>query len=272
MPYFHLDVISAINQKIWLVKTSPPVIFWGRLMLSPKIYFVTLFLVTTPLLIMLAALLGARKIDKTKNWVLFSLLLWFAFPFIQSFYPWRVHGVRYIIEIYAPLSIIAAIGINYLLEFLKQTGLKVKMLAFILTFLYLLIIIMQVKPYFLDYFNVLVGGSKGVYTKQYFELGWWGQGLGEAGSYLQTHAKKNSTIALFISPLHVFPPIKNQRLIPIDPNKGIYNPKVKYDYVVVNYFHVLREGFNNSGIKSDYKLIHQVVVDGAPLVDIYERK
>jgi dolichol-phosphate mannosyltransferase len=271
MPYFHLDVINSINQKIWLVKTSPPIIFWGKLMLSPVIYFTTMFFITTPLLVVLLFLIGLIKIQKINSWIVYGILFWFIIPFLQSFYVWRVHGLRYIIEIYAPLSIIAAAGVYYIIEKINA-GLRVKILSIVLIFLYFISILFPLKPYYLDYFNELVGGTKGVYVNKYFELGWWGQGLGEAGRYLENNAKANSSIALFISPPHVFPPVKNQKLVFIDPNNGIYNSKIKYDYVVVNYFHVLREGFNDSGIKNDYKLIHQVVAGDAPIVDIYQKK
>jgi dolichol-phosphate mannosyltransferase len=271
MPYWHYDVISRINQHTWFIKTSPPVVFWGKLILSPKIYFITLFLITTPLIILILFLIGLIKVGKTKNWIHYGFIVWFLFPFIQSFYPWRVNGVRYIIEIYAPLSIIAAMGLAFILEKLRLEK-KAEFVFIILLTSYMFFAVMQTKPYYLDYFNRLVGGAKGVYAKGYFELGWWGQGLREAGYYLQNNAKENSSVALFISPLHVFPLIKNQKLVFIDPNKGVYNPNVKYDYVVINYFHVLREGFDDSKIKQDYKLIHQVKVDGAPLVDIYSKK
>ena len=271
MPYFHLDVINSINQKIWLVKTSPPTVFWGKLILSPKIYFITLYFITTPILVILLSIAGLKKIQAMKKWVPYAFIIWFLFPFAQSLYPWRVHGIRYIIEIYAPLSIMAGMGFVYLIERFKD-GIKAKVILTALICLYLFSSVYAIKPYYLDYFNELVGGTKGVYNNGYFELGWWGQGLKEAGNYLEHNAERNSSIALFISPLHVFPPVKDQRLIFIDPNKGVYNPQVKYDYVVVNYFHVLREGFDDSKIKQDYNLIHQVMADGAPLVDIYKSK
>ena len=271
MPYFHLDVINSINQKVWLVKTSPPEVFWGRLILSPKIYFITLYFITTPVLIILLSLIGLKKIQAMKKWIPYAFIVWFLLPFIQSFYSWRVHGVRYIIEIYAPLSIIAAMGVGFIIEKLKLDT-KAKITSIVLITLYMFSIIYQMKPYYLDYFNEIVGGPRGVYDKRYFELGWWGQGLREAGYYLRDNAKKNSSIALFISPPHAFPPIKNQKIIFIDPNKGVYDPQIKYDYVVVNYYHVLREGFNDSQIKQKYTLIHQVVAGGAPIVDIYKKK
>ena len=270
MPYFHLDVINSINQKIWLVKTSPPEVFWGKLILSPKIYFITLYFITTPVLIILLSLVGLKKIQAMKKWIPYAFIIWFLFPFIQSFYPWRVHGVRYIIEIYAPLSIIAAMGVGFIIEKLKLDT-KAKIASIVLITLYMFSIIYQMKPYYLDYFNEVVGGPKGVYDKRYFELGWWGQGFREAGYYLRDNAKRNSTVGLYISSPHVFPKISNQKLIFVDPGKQ-YNRDQQYDYVVVNNYHVLREGFDDGGIKSDYKLIYQVKAGDAPIVDIYSSK
>ena len=267
----HLNEVLANQKRYYMVTTPTPVVFWGLLILSPIFYFPALFFITTPVIIIILSLLGLWAIDKKGNWILYAFIIWFCTPFIHSFYPWRYHGVRFIIEIYAPLSILAAIGVDYVIKKLKF-GIKAKITSIILIILYMFSIIYQTKPYYLDYFNELAGGPKGVYDKKYFELGWWGQGLREAGYYLQDNVKENSSIALFISPPHVFPPIKNQKLIFIDPNKGIYNPKIKYDYVVVNYFHVLREGLDDSKIKQDYKLIHQVFADKAPLVSIYKNK
>ncbi len=264
MAYFHLDVINAVNQKIWLVKTAPPTVFWGKIILSPVIYYITFYFITTPLLIIILSLFGLKYIEKNKNWVFYALVVWFLFPFIQSFYVWRVHGLRYIIEIYAPLSIIAAMGISFIIEKFRL-GTKAKVLLIMLITLYMGSIIYQIKPYYLDYFNSLVGGPKGVYDKKYFELGWWGQGLREAGYYLRDNAQKDSKIGLAISPSHVFPPLEDFKI-------STYSAGMKYDYIVVNYFNVIREGFDDSGIKSDYKLIYQVKADGAPIVDIYKSK
>ena len=260
-------------------------VFFGRLMHVPIFYYFVFFIITTPIIILILFFIGAkyisdfgrtfknlRKNEQTNlKWIYYSLIVWFCLPFIQSFYNFRHHGLRFIIEIYAPLSIIAAIGLVYLANIFSKKRIY-KAIIFIGVFLYLLLIIFRTTPYYLDYFNEVVGGVATVYEKGLFQIGWWGQGLREAGYYLEDNAKKNSTIALFISPIHVFPPIKNQNLIFIDSNKGIYNPKIKYDYVVVNYFHVLRERFDDSGIKNDYKLMHQVKVDGASLVDIYSKK
>jgi len=270
MPYFHLKEIQEINSRIWMVKTSPPEVFFGRLMMVPIFYYLIFFAISTPIVIIIFFFLGALVLDKKKNWILYSFLIWFLFPFIQSFYAWKQHGLRYIIEIYAPMSLIAAVGFLALLDKIsKKTTIKV--LGTVFLSIYMVSLLLQIKPYYLDYYNLLVGGTSGVYQKKSFQLGWWGQGLGEAGAYVKNNVKPNSTIGLFVSPLHSFPQIENQKLVYIDPKKQ-YDMSKKYDYVVVNYFHVLREGFDDAKIKKDYSLIHQVFADKAALVNIYKKR
>jgi len=275
---FHLKEVWEINQrlwhpqfssKIWQITLAPPEVFLGRLMLAPIFYYVVYFFISIPVLILILFFFGLKNISKNKNIYSLALVLWFFLPFSLSFYSWRQHGLRYVIEIYPAIALISASGFDFIVRKITTNELK-KFIYFIPIFIYLSIILWQIKPYYLDYFNELVGGVNNVYSKNLFQIGWWGQGLREAGYYLQDNAKKNSSIALFISPFHVFPPIINQKLIFI-PNKGVYDPKIKYDYVVVNYFHVLREGFDDLKIKQDYRLIHQVKVDGASLVDIYSK-
>ena len=96
-------------------------------------------------------------------------------------------------------------------------------------------------------------------------MGWWGQGIKEAGLYLERNADKRSTVGLAISPIHVM------YLLP-DLIATKYSDKSQYDYVVVNYFNVLREGFDDSTIRKNYNNMYSVLADGAPLVDIYKKK
>lgn len=290
MPWFNLSYVISYNFNWRILGNLHPDIevFFGKLMHLPVFYYFVFFLITAPLLIILLFFAGSKYISDygtkkdvikkaklegfvSQKWFLYFLIAWFCIPFIQSFYNFRHHGIRFIIEIYAPFSIIAAIGFDRLAARFTQKTI-IKFVLFLPILLYLFITLVKITPYYLDYYNGVVGGTKTVYEKRLFELGWWGQGMKEAGNYLQKNAKPQSRIGLFISPPQVFPPLKNLKLIFIDPNKGVYNPKIKYDYIVVNYFHVLREGFNDSGIKADYKLIYTVKADGGVLVSIYAKK
>jgi len=290
MPWFHLKDVFEYNQKLRFADTqySIPEVFFGKLLLVPVFYYVVHFIITTPLATLLLFLLGLKvvsdinvktnklnikssfllknveKIGSNKiNWVLISTVVWFCFPFLQSFYNFRQHGIRYIIQVYAPFSIISAIGFMWVFNLFKKSWQKT--LIILIGIIYLIIPLLRISPYYLDYFNSLVGGSKNVYEKKMFQMGWWGQGLKEAAVYLNNNAKKGSTVGLAVVPLFSVPEMKNL----IQEN---YNSSKTYDYVMVSYFNVVREGFDDSIIKNKYKLVYAVMADGAHLVDVYRLK
>lgn len=265
-PWFHLNEFIQMNYEARIVDTkySVPEIFFGRLMFVPKVYYIVHFLITTPFLILGLLLVGLKNISDKKGWVLYMLAAWFVLPFIQSFYNFRQHGVRYIIEIYAPLSLIVAIGFDFIASKLTKKIL-IKSAYFVPVFIYMLVILVKTTPYYLDYFNIVVGGAKGVYEKRLFQLGWWGEGIKEAAIYIDQKALRGSRVAFAVDPIGTVPPLKN--VIPLP-----YDPKERYDYAVVNYFNVTRERFDDSEIRRDYKLTHEVRVDGGVLIWIYKHK
>lgn len=265
MPWTHFSEAFEIQEKMWIndVKLSLPEVFLGKLILVPRIYYIVLFIITTPVILYLLFIAGLLLINKRKNWILYGIVFWFVFPFIQSFYPFKQHGVRYIIEIYAPFSILAAIGFDYIAGFLTKNVVK-KFYLFIPIFLYLFFNLLKISPYYLDYFNELVGGVNNVYQKRLFQIGWWGQGIGEAGYYVQRIAPKGSTVGFALSP-NVLPPMKGL-------NVTRYLNTKKYDFVIVNYYTIIRDGFDDSQIRKNYELIHTVDADKAHLVYVYKKR
>ncbi len=271
---FHLREINATHSglwnvkfspKIWLITISVPEVFFGRLMLTPNFYYVVYFLISIPVVILGLFFTGIKKIIEKKDWILYCFILWLIVPLIiMSFYSWRQHGLRYIIEIYPAICLIAAIGFDTLVSrFTKKESLK--SLYFLPVVIYLFLVLWQIKPYYLDYFNELVGGTNTVYKYKLFQQGWWGQGIGEAGYYIRKIAPKGSTIGYALSPEHVLPRFSEFKYEKWSENK-------KYDYVIVNYYNIIREGFNDKNIKKNYKLIYKVKADQAVLVYIYKRK
>lgn len=270
---FHIKEIYAIHDSVWNVKLSskiwqitlsPPEVFFGKLMLTPVFYYTVYFFITIPFLILCLFFTGIRKIIKKKNIYLYSILLWFILPFSLSIYSWRQHGLRYIIEIYPAIAIISAVGFNTILDKFKIKE-KLKLFYFLPVIAYLFISLWQIKPYYLDYFNELVGGVNTVYKYNIFQTGWWGQGLREAGIYLRSNASGGSRIGLAISPEHTLPKFNDLKY-------SNWSANNKYDYVVVNNYHVIRDGFNDLPIRKDYKPIYFVRADKAVLVTIYKSK
>lgn len=277
------------------VHTSIPEVFYGKLFLNRRFYYFVYFLITTPLAIYFLLLTGLLSIDtlnykssrhklqsifkmklfknklttnfklnKKYKWIFYVFIIWFAFPFIQSLYHKREQGIRYIIEIYAPMSIIAAMGFDYLISsFTKKVW--TKYLFLIPLIFYQFIILLRITPYYLDYFNILVGGAKNVYKNKLFHLAWWGEGNREAGLYLAKNAPAGSKIGNALSFKHTLPPLKKLKVYPYKNNEN-------YNYVLVDFYNIVRMGFDDTKIKQNYKVVYSVMADGAHLVEVYKHK
>lgn len=270
---FHLKEIYAIHSglwnvqfspKIWQITLSPPEVFFGRLMLTPIFYYVVYFFITIPVVILFLFFAGIGQMFKKRSIYLLSILVWFVFPFALSIYSWRQHGLRYIIEIYPAIAIISAIGFETIIK--KLTGSRLlRLLLFLPIALYLFFSFWSVRPYYLDYFNELIGGVNTVYKYNLFQTGWWGEGLREAGLYLKENAPQGSVIGIAVSPGHVFPKFGGL-------GYSDWSANHKYDYVVVNNYHIIRDGFNDLPVKENYKPVYRVKADEAILVTVYKSK
>lgn len=270
---FHLKEVYVIHEKlwnvhfspkIWQITLSPPEVFFGRLMLTPIFYYVVYFFISIPVLILFFFFMGVRQIFKKGNIYLLSILVWFLLPFSLSIYSWRQHGLRYIIEVYPSIAIISAIGIDFILH-KKLNKKNYQLLLFLPVIFYLFVNLWRIKPYYLDYFNELVGGVNAVYKYKLFQIGWWGEGEREAGFYLKNNSPRGSTVGLALSPSHTFPKFDNLKY-------SDWSNKNMYDYVVVNHYHIIRDGFNDALIRKNYKIAYRVKADGAVLVVVYKRK
>lgn len=267
---FHFKEVLAINDKLWNVRFSPklwqltyspPEVFFGKLILTPIFYYVVYFFITIPVLILGNFFIGLRNLLKSKSIYSILMVLWLLIPFLLSFYSWRQHGLRYIIEIYPVLAIIASVGFEAILSRVRIG--KIILISGLI--IYLLLTIRSISPYTIDYFNELIGGVNNVYKQNLFQTGWWGEGLREAGLYLEKNAKSGSTVGLAISPDLSLIKFKKFNYFTWDKNK-------KYDYVIVNNYHIIRDGFDDSVIKLEYKPVYFVKADQAILATVYKLK
>lgn len=266
MPFFHVKELLEVQNSMWVhaVKLPPPEVYFGVLRLVPKQYYVIMFLLTTPVVLLVLGLLGVIRAFALRNFALTMVIVWFLLPFFQSLYPFKQHGVRYIIEIYAPFALLCGIGLDYLAIKINMKYRKVVLL--LLVSLYLVIVLEKISPYYLDYFNELVGGTNEVYENRLFQMGWWGQGVEEATIYISDHEERKVTVAVDGLQLKsVVPRLWNIETV-------LYNKKESFDYVIVPYFNVVRLGFPEQELSKNYDVVYSVLADKAKLVKVYKRK
>lgn len=271
-PWMHLDYMIKIERATRFEYSRPPwEWFFGYPLHVPVFYFVVHFLIRTPLLILILGCTGIIFAFKNRSWLGLVLLCWFFIPFLQSFYPYKQHGIRYLIEIYIPFYIFSAVILEQVVnKFSKK--LRFKIISLLILFVYSLIILTKITPYYFDFFNSLVGGPKFVYENSLFEIGWWGEGGRAAGQYLIDHAKPGAKIGYLLNPFSAL--LQSSKL-----QYFKFNKNDRYDYVVENFYFYQKVAYNSLSatedyiaLKKNYKLVYTVYADGAELYHVYKVK
>jgi len=177
-------------------------------------FFVYFFAATSPVMLFGVVTFILKIIFRRGNYDLW-FLLYFLTPFLASFSPLRMDGIRYIFPVYPALAIICGLSIDWLVNILKMDKKrKVKIAAsYILPPLivgYLVFLAVIYHPFYMDYYNSFAGGPKNVYEKRLFDFGYWGEGLRSAFRYLSDIADDKPITVYYITvPLHVTPDVSS---------------------------------------------------------------
>ncbi|MBI4317438.1 MAG: glycosyltransferase family 39 protein [Chloroflexi bacterium] len=224
-----------------------PEYYLGELIrLPPWHYFPVYVLATLPVGVLGALLLAAWR-GVTKREQSFVILMLFVLtPLGIALSPVRQDGVRYVLPVFVPLAILAAAGVENLTARMK--------LATVLVGMYLVITLMRIHPYYLDYYGEQVGGADTVARHEWFEIGWWGEGIGNAVDYVNRHAARNARVLRAVSPTH---------LNWLRADLWSDGPP---DWIITN---AQGQIVKKITLPQNTELVHQEQAQGAPLVTVY---
>jgi len=240
----------------------------------PHYYFLVYLLATTPpvLLILLSFFViglllsgvGYGAQDKSRNRWRWFILLWFLTPFLASFIALRQDGVRYIFPMYPALSVSAALGLDYFSSWLRRCWSREQVFfaGSLLVLSCLLFTVVRFYPYYLDYYNFLVGGPCGVYERRLFDFGYWGEGIRRATRWVNVYAEPGATVGFNFVPRHVVPNLRADLRFSDNSSSA--------EYIIWNVEGEWR-GLHVPA-KESYDTVYVVTVSGTPLVRVSRRR
>jgi hypothetical protein len=246
-------------------------------------YYLQFYLVTTPVVVLALHLVYVLRLLKEKNKWLLALLFWFLTPYLFSLARYQQGGFHYVASSLAPMSLMAALGAEWLAQLTVKRWRRIQSVWIpgALTILILVFIDAHFFPYYLDYYNVTVGGPVGAFKKG-FPVGNWGNGAKEAVDYVNRTAPTSATVTLAVQPELAAPPLRGDLTkisqirpeinLPIDllPGKGkdfytdIPPPEKRGDYLIVYWTPLIIPDF--------YEKIYESTVDGYSLAQVYKLK
>jgi 4-amino-4-deoxy-L-arabinose transferase-like glycosyltransferase len=233
-------------------------LFLGRDQEAPPTYFLVHFLVGTPLLVLVLQGLGVWQVARLRTVQYWTLLAWFVAPFLFSFYHLRQDHLRYIVAAFPAVALLAGIGLSVFVERWP----KLKLVSWGVLAIYLLLIVRSVHPYYLNYYNELVGGAKGVAAQHLFNLGFYGDGIKEATEFVNKNAVDGATVHYEVVPDDA-PYLDRPRLLRLD--------VVGADYLIVNSNALADPRKKAAADTTGYRLVHEVKAADAPFVWVYQR-
>ena len=241
----------------------------------PRWYLLPYFVATTPEWVLAAGALGVALValprrllarcfpDRSTRGAVAFVIAWLLVHFVMSLSQMKQDGVRHIYPVFAPLAILAAAGAVAGLRLATSSvralqGRPAAVLAAGSAALVAgtMISSARVHPYHLDYFNNLYGSLQRIYEGRIFEVGWWGEGLERAQTYLNEEAPPRSTYWLESPVSHTLNGLRS------DLRKRSVGP----DYVVRT--HIAPGTVELEG----YEPVDRVTLSDVPLVVVYRRR
>lgn len=249
-------------------------------------YPINYFWRATPITVLGLFLLGSaftlrRKIQFNKELQKSALIL---LLFVLLYTAFMTLGAkkfdRYLLPVFSPLDILAAVGwitiLTSIYQLLRDRLTRTAQLKFvvvgsglllIIVFIWQFVGVMQAAPYYLSYYNPLMGGSKR--APEVMMIG-WGEGLDQAARYLNQlpEVEKLRVMSWYYDgPFsYFFDGTTLMEEFPADPGDI---PKV--DHIVI-YIHQLQRQLPSPEFLDfiqNQELVHVVPINGVPYVYIY---
>lgn len=262
---------ETLNHWVW----RPPELFLGEMMRPPPpSYFTAAFLATTPALLFIPFLVGAAQLfrrdltplvrmpedaDTSRRVMLLLVVAWVLMPFAWSFSHFRQDGIRYVHAAYVPFASLCGLGLRVVARWIarnKEALLPRVMAGLTAAFtIYLGVACVRIHPYYLDYYNELVGGPARVWEKKLFETAWWGEGMDRAIEWVNENAPEKATWG--------FRGVVDHTLA--DLRRDLVPRKHRPDFLIRTDF------ANNTEETPGYEQVFRVDAQGAPIAAVYKR-
>jgi hypothetical protein len=226
--------------------------------IGPTWYYFRSLIFTTPTAWIIGLIAGTVVMIQKKSIDSIFFVWWFASALLVfSLFGVQGGGTRYIFFIYPAIGVITAVGIHFILS--KYSWGKYLLTPIVL---YGLITSIWIHPYYLDYYNEVVGGVKGA-AKAGLEISYWGEGQREVGKYLNNSGKRNASVSLLVTPYYVMPSLRHDLKV----NKyGVFDEEY---YVIVSRTDLPKY---QSILHEKYNLVFEAKAGGVALVSLWEKK
>lgn len=269
-PYWWTEPMASIRSTLFHWGGDPQELFLGSVRSTPWTYYWVYFWAQTPVLLLVLGLFQSLWIlwtYRTRQGKDFFLVGIFLVWFLWSLSNIKQGGMRYILPIYIPFLILAVVQLR---ELLREHVQRVLQITFSLGLVVFVVFqTLSLGPWYLDYYNGFVGGVAGVWGRNFFPLGFWGQGTIGAVEELGKITSPGDSVGMYV---FLMPEHRLEEYLPKGVN-AVYKNDLEgmflSDWLLVQEFY-LEHG---EPIPGEYELVDLITgPNQVPMFAIYMRK
>jgi 4-amino-4-deoxy-L-arabinose transferase-like glycosyltransferase len=246
-----------------------PVLFFGKIYeFAPWWYTPVMFLVTTPVFVLIAFFIGSK-------WSLQKGGIWDKMIFLNAMYPivffslpgiYRYDWVRLFLSAFPFICLLAGRGITVILGSLRPKRRNIGMVAIL--FLWGVTVyssVIRIHPWESSYYNELVGGIKGAKSLG-LETDFWGNAYLGILPWMNEHKNYPLCVTPTTHPFYYY-----QAMGQLDADVAYQSPRETCDFVVV----LMRQGLfirdpYIANIVNTQTPVYSFTQDDVPLVSVYD--
>jgi 4-amino-4-deoxy-L-arabinose transferase-like glycosyltransferase len=166
-------------------------------------YFIVYLAATVPIGVAAGAIAWAVRTVRKRDRRAWVVLAWLVVPLGVAASPIRQDGVRYILPALSAVALASAAGWDAIAGWLEPRWRHAFVAVSGAVIAYLVVVLVWIHPYYLDYFAEQVGGPGTVAEQRWFETAWWGEGVDRAVAYVNDHAREGAHVLNCVAPNHL---------------------------------------------------------------------
>ena len=269
-PWIHTDPSGHLGQTFahWQGRVPTEYFLGERTVGPPFSYYPVCFVVTSPTLSVIAALVAIPFAWRRDRRAALFVLAWLLVPFLHGVSSFRQDLARYVVQSWPALAMLGGVLVAELGRWIERALARRRMRAQQASALalapalamgvYVASELASLEPFPLDYFGEMVGGPGGVAERELFDVSWWAEGAGHAVQWLNEHGREGARVRIDTSNWDVRARLRDDFV------EVQFRSHVPADYVITNYH------LYGDPPPPGCERIHHVEVRGAPLASVWE--
>jgi hypothetical protein len=255
---------------------AQPEWFFGKIRNIPVYYYPAVYVFMCPTLLLLAHFIGLAKTWIEARKAEPPILLWLLvlIPVFGGF-SFRASLNHYLLISFPATCVLAALGLKACCDVLgRWKGAGITWFGILATVMIAAqaVTAIRIHPFHLEFFNALVGGTRGVAKNHTFMTGWYCEGINPLFDYVNKHAESNALVNCRLSAWPGISDLRRNLRSDLDVQGLHVAAPLGADYILRVGVETCNQFYRCNPDPERYEKVHDVLALGGSIGDVWKRR